>query len=231
MGVTIHYAGELSSLDVLPVLLEELQDLANEADWSITSIEPDIFHLPGRSPMQAEGLLVQVHPEAEPLNMIFNREGKLVNFLYLVANAIDPNKPQETKDIKIYVQDVNGELRESVDALKDYEKYGLWYSSTKTQFAGPLAHITLCKLLRYLKTKYFKHLEVNDEGGYWETGEVEQLVERLNIIDFAINQLSDFFESYDVQSSSLEESNIDDLLADLKGFLREINKKLPHKGR
>ena len=233
MGVTIHYAGELSSPKVLPALLEELQELADEAGWSVDRIEPDIFHFPNRPPIEAQGLLLHVHPESESLNMIFNQEGKLVNFLYLIANAIDPNNPpktNESEDIRIFVQDVDGELRESTDTYENYEKYGLWHASTKTQFAGPMAHITICKLLRYLKSKYFKHMEVNDEGGYWETGETEQLVERLNIINFAIDQLSDFFESYDVKSPS-GEMDVEDLLDDLKGFIHKVNEKLPHKGR
>jgi len=40
---------------------------------------------------------------------------------------------------------------------------------TKTQYAGPDAHITIIKLIRYIEKKYFSSFELCDEGMYWET--------------------------------------------------------------
>lgn len=233
MGVTIHYTGELTSPKVLPKLMDELQELGKEANWEIDSIAPDIFHLPGKPPVRAQGLLIKVHPEAESLNMIFNDKGELVYFLYLIANSIEPNHHSEktkSEDIRLFIQEPDGEIVEKDDFLEHYDKYGMFQASTKTQFAGPLAHITLCKLLRYLKSKYFRRLEVNDEGEYWQTGETEILVEKMNIINYAIGQMTEFFESYPVPTQS-KDMDVESLLTDLQDFLQKVNKNLPHKGR
>ena len=44
----------------------------------------------------------------------------------------------------------------------------IYTTSTKTQFAGPDAHIAVIKLLRYLKEKYFSAFELSDEGMLWK---------------------------------------------------------------
>lgn len=36
-------------------------------------------------------------------------------------------------------------------------------------------HLTVLKLLRYLKEKYFSFFELSDEGMYWETQDMEIL--------------------------------------------------------
>lgn len=42
--------------------------------------------------------------------------------------------------------------------------------STKTQFAGIDAHISIIRLLKHLSKKYFRGFILKDEGSYWETG-------------------------------------------------------------
>ena len=71
---------------------------------------------------------------------------------------------------------LNGRMCSPVNLMhRDiYEENGLerellYTTSTKTQYAGPDAHIAIIKLLRYLKEKYFSVFELNDEGMYWET--------------------------------------------------------------
>ncbi|HBX53271.1 MAG TPA: hypothetical protein DEH02_19605 [Bacteroidales bacterium] len=49
--------------------------------------------------------------------------------------------------------------------------------STKTQFAGPDAHILVIQVLRYISKKYLLDFSVIDEGEYWETGDEKILLE------------------------------------------------------
>jgi hypothetical protein len=52
------------------------------------------------------------------------------------------------------------------------------WASVRTHF-GPLeAHVMLVELLDALRKKYVPSLEVRDEGGYWETRDLEQLRRR-----------------------------------------------------
>lgn len=229
MGVSIHYSGQLASQSTLSELLQEVRTLADEARWSFNDIAPAVFHLPNRTPVRAQGLLLQIHPDCEPLNLIFDENGRLVNFLYLIGNAVDPasqtTEPAEPR--RIIVLDGNGVVEKTENDLADYHEIGLWWASTKTQAAGPAAHIALCKLLRYLEAKYFERLEVNDETQYWETGEVERLIECMRIVDFALDRLSGFLETRHYQTAS--EKFTETLLDDLLNFCKQIQKDLPHK--
>jgi hypothetical protein len=63
----------------------------------------------------------------------------------------------------------------------------LYTTSTKTQYAGPDAHIAIIKLLRYLKEKYFSAFELLDEGMYWETMDEKVLLEQFAKYEFLLN--------------------------------------------
>ena len=67
----------------------------------------------------------------------------------------------------------------------------LYTTSTKTQFAGPDAHMAIIKLLRYLKVKYFAVFELNDEGMYWETLDKNILLSQFAKYDFLLNAVAD----------------------------------------
>jgi hypothetical protein len=61
--------------------------------------------------------------------------------------------------------------------------------STKTQFAPIEVHTGIIKLLQHLKKRYISDLEVHDEGGYWESGDIHQLKQRLDSITHALDVL------------------------------------------
>ena len=50
---------------------------------------------------------------------------------------------------------------------------------TKTQFAGAQVHLKVLDLLKTLQP-FFRDLRVADEGEYWETGNLQTLIEHLN---------------------------------------------------
>lgn len=56
---------------------------------------------------------------------------------------------------------------------------------TKTQFAGPQVHLKILELLKALRP-FFHDLRVEDEGEYWETGNLQGLIEHLNRAQKAI---------------------------------------------
>ena len=63
--------------------------------------------------------------------------------------------------------------------------------STKTQYAGIDAHVALIRLFRYLSKKYFSHFEMNDEGGYWETNDLNVLKNQFAAYERAIQTFVD----------------------------------------
>lgn len=62
---------------------------------------------------------------------------------------------------------------------------------TKTQFAGPDAHIAVIKLLRYISKKYFAEIKVMDEGKFWETNDERILFEEFARYNKVLNDFTD----------------------------------------
>jgi len=50
-------------------------------------------------------------------------------------------------------------------------------------------------LLKYLQKNYISDLEVSDEGAYWETGKLDTLYQRRQIIDDKLKQVSEALSS------------------------------------
>lgn len=58
-----------------------------------------------------------------------------------------------------------------------------WYEGhcfTKTQYAPLWCHVTVCKLLRFLESHFGAKLRVNDEGEYYETGDLKRLAKNMD---------------------------------------------------
>ena len=80
--------------------------------------------------------------------------------------------------------------------------------------------LTLIKLLRYLKRKYFKTFEVIDEGNYWETGDADLLKEKMK---FLSQKLDAFCQALDDSWLKLEPGDSDlDIIVKIEKILREM---------
>lgn len=73
----------------------------------------------------------------------------------------------------------------------ELDKELMYTTSTKTQYAGPDAHIAVIKLLRYLKEKYFEKFELDDEGRFWETNDKKVLLEQFARYELLLNTVTD----------------------------------------
>ncbi|MBL0174162.1 MAG: hypothetical protein IPP94_02670 [Ignavibacteria bacterium] len=94
--------------------------------------------------------------------------------------------PHEDCESLMLLFDGEGVLRNPVLLGTEYDAHVF----VKTQFAPSEAHIALCALLRYLKDKYFQILEVNDEGGYWESSDRELLESRIQFLADKMKQVT-----------------------------------------
>ena len=52
-----------------------------------------------------------------------------------------------------------------------FDKELMFTTSTKTQYAGPDAHIAIIKLLKHISANYLQSFTLSDEGNYGETGD------------------------------------------------------------
>ncbi|MFW5754196.1 MAG: hypothetical protein ACOCV9_05280 [Marinilabiliaceae bacterium] len=150
MGITIHYNGRFNKDASLLEMVHEVKDIAEVCEWDYTVFNEDF-------PEKTDSLdtyndeiygIELTPPNCESVSLCFlsNRRMSCAMQLMLWGNA-DPSE----------------------------EKY-LYQLFTKTQFAGVDVHKFIIHLFRYLEEKnFFEHLEVNDEGRYWETGDEEVL--------------------------------------------------------
>jgi hypothetical protein len=90
------------------------------------------------------------------------------------------------------------------------------YSFTKTQFAPIEVHITIIKLLKYIKKKYISDLEVFDEGAFWETEDRQLLQNKMDFLKDKINLIADLLSNVKRDENETEESFADKIEEILK---------------
>lgn len=76
--------------------------------------------------------------------------------------------------------------------------------SVKTQFAPQDIHVSVIKLLQFIKKRYISNLEVADEGEYWETGDRARLDENFARVKAAIGKLAQALASIEIPTSDLD---------------------------
>jgi hypothetical protein len=79
---------------------------------------------------------------------------------------------------------------------------------TKTQFGHVEGHVALVELFATLKRDFLPDLEVSDEGGYWETRDLAELVRKHSFLQGAIDALSQGLKRYGFTREAAEDPNI-----------------------
>jgi hypothetical protein len=178
MGVTIHYKGNLKSPDMVELLIEDLEDICRSADWKYSLLEPKEFSKEDMADM--------------PAHLVHLRGISL--------------KPHEESEALQFIFNEQGEWRTFMNLfLGDKLPRGMKnWAFVKTQFAGPETHIAIINLLLYLRKKYFKKLDIKDEGGYYPKKNIENLNQRLGFINNAIATIHDVFEHGDFSDNPEE---------------------------
>jgi hypothetical protein len=178
MGVTIHYRGNLKSPDMVNPLIEDLEDICRSADWKYSLLEPKEL---------SKETLAEIP----------------AHFAHLRGISF---KPHEESEPLQFIFNEHGEWRTFLNViLGDKLPKGLKnWAFVKTQFAGPETHIAVINLLIYLRKKYFKKLEIKDEGGYYPKKNSEDLHQRMGFINNAIATIHDVFEHGDFSDNPEE---------------------------
>ena len=192
MGITIHYKGKLNKPDLLNTFCYEIKDIAKDMNWSFNILNNDL-NKPNSSYMDEDGYIkghiplrgvnVIIHPKAESLSFLFDKNGNLRNILMMTYK--------------------NGKESEAS------------YIFIKTQFAPIEIHITIIKLLEYVKRKYISNLEVIDEGNYWETRDKKILEEKSSFLNKKIDQIGNIISEIKVDGADSPETilrKIEDVL-------------------
>jgi hypothetical protein len=133
---------------------------------------------------------VTIHHKA-----VFNSKASLAQMIEEVKDIADtngwpyhiwetkfPKKPIAKNNHKRYGIFVSPPRCESVDFSFSADGTMPDWQYTKTQFAGSAMHIVVVNLLRYISKKYYSHIEVDDEGDYWQTNDEALLQKQIDTV-------------------------------------------------
>jgi hypothetical protein len=129
------------------------------------------------------GVILQPDDSTESLPFLFDREGRLRSLADLICRQF------------------------FADPRCSY------LVSVKTQFGKLETHLWIVSLLRYLKSEYLPDLEVSDEGGYWETGDVTELDTRRKFLDAKI---AEFAKGFSMMESGVRTA--DELISEIEEY-------------
>ena len=186
MGITIHYKGNISNVNLIDEFCDELIDIAETMDWKASE---KIFDEEDK----IKGVSVTPHKDSESLSFFFNIEdGGLRNIMNVIMK--DPYNPEEPE-----------------------------WDFIKTQFAPPEVHVTVIKLLQYIKKKYMPDLEVVDEGDYWETGDEKLLAGKLKFLGDKIDAFGKALNSISKEDiKEITESDDESMPEKFEKIIRKI---------
>jgi hypothetical protein len=180
MGITIHYHGGLDDPAQLDAALTMLRAECQRRSWPYDehdfeasgTFETYTFRtvptdLPGVSDSIADTEYVELDTRWRGL-------------------IIDPHPDCEALFMMFDPQ--TGRLMMLMDIA---DGHSLSYQlGTKTQFAPVDTHIAICEVLHRLQADFgAANLHVNDEGEYFDTGNVKTLMQKRGIIEQAMNNL------------------------------------------
>ena len=78
----------------------------------------------------------------------------------------------------------------------------------KTQFGSVTGHVAVVELLAAIRKEFMPQLEISDEGGYWETRDVQELARKKRFLDRAITEFSAGLQQNGLTAEAAEDTSI-----------------------
>jgi hypothetical protein len=245
MGVSLHYRGKIKDLNLVDSLVEEVADICDSNRWEYQVYNDEAFR-----PLRRNEDVVSAFLDFDDEDETNTKKPDLG------LRGITFRTHEESESVSLLF-DKNGVLTSFLVALFPAIQGHLKmpWSFTKTQFAGYEAHIKVVNLLVYLKKKYFKRLDIRDDGGYYPDNDEEALRNRMGFIDNAIDTLNDLFENgkfegnpdevmdqiqdaisatfgdISIKVMRFDPDNIPDLLGNMEDFEKKSPKPKPKRKR
>jgi hypothetical protein len=170
MGLTIHYSGRMADKQKLPMLIEELEEIAKVHGWNYHIFETK-FPLGECQDDDNDGNLYGMcmnPPECEPVAFSFTNNGRMCG---------------------------PGQFSLWSNSTDETEKKYLYMNFTKTQYAGVEIHKMIIGIFRYVASHYLTDFKMNDEAEYWETGDEKLLVENFRLNTELINSFAETLQT------------------------------------
>lgn len=187
MGLSIHYSGSIVNPDLLPELIDEIQEIAKIHNWKYFVFDrkfpENSFGKTGYN-QNIYGICF-TPPECETIDICFLSNGRMSCISHLKFFG-------KTED----------------QAEQPY----LYMLSVKTQYAGVEVHQFVIQLFRYLNKKYFADFKMTDEGSYWETNDLALLQSTFKRYTDLINGFASALEYIPMQNGENIESYFERLM-------------------
>jgi len=148
MSTTVHYFGKIKSPEAIRELQEEFREIAQVSGWAHEAVD-HVFTQEGELPvgrLTLRGIRVTLNKTTTPLQLTFDKDGYLSHIYY--EKALFDLKPAKE----------GGPERQVLHQV---------HTSTGIRSGDASSHITVVKLLDYVKKRYVPNLEVIDNTGYW----------------------------------------------------------------
>lgn len=164
-------------------LIDELSDISKTLNWEWQVLDED-WSKPSTAKLSykeygaeitgdlsLKGISMNLHPECEPFALYFDSQGMLTTPMSLILVS-------------------EGRIKKENSC-----------SSVKTQYAPPDVHISIIKLLKYLKKRYIPDLHVDDEGEYWKNGDREKLIEKMGFLNDKMEFLEGILSDIEIENA------------------------------
>ena len=150
MATTVHYFGKIKSLDLIRELQDEFREIAQVSGWAHEMVDHSYSHegdiSAGR--LTLKGIRLTLQKGTSPLQLTFDKDGYLSHIYY-----------EKSTEASL----VRGKAPVARQLLHQV------HTSTTLGSSEPAHHVSLVKLLDYVKKRYVPNLEVIDNTGYWSS--------------------------------------------------------------
>jgi len=134
--------------------------------------------------------------------------------------------PKSEMEPIVFLFDSKGRIHSLGDLIAGWKEGDFLCTAVKTQFAGSTEHTWLCGLLRHIQRNYMPQMEVTDEGGFWETGDRQELQRRIDFLGDMIKKFGSALEQ--ASMDTVLDKNDPDAIAD---FVEQVAKEFRNKNR
>lgn len=218
-------------------MVRDVRAFADHMGWRTWTFE-ELVALGHAKDTGLRGVTVSVHPECESVHFHVDDSGRFINHGYH-AYLHDPEQRQMfiemmQENAQFMRTGMVGERPEpiaSFASLDDFLAKGSTYNWSKTQFAGPAAHIQVCALLRFVRDRFAPELEIKDDTGYFEhgrlevlTGQMAQIEQMIHLFQRAADRISSEGGASDM--AGLGASDMAGLIEKLERYVNEERKML-----
>ena len=201
MGVTIHYRGTIDAPERIRDLQRELADIAKSMGWEHSIMDDDWTVPPNAALVHEQGYArIKGHLGLKGISLLPGGGGEALSFFVDAAGRL--------RSIMDMIQQCEG--RTTTDSA---------WVSTKTQFLTPDIHVWIVGLLKYLQKRYFSNLKVNDEGGFWETGDRAALDAKMRLLNEKMDELATGLKAESL--GDLSGLSAEDIASRIEDFLKE----------